>query len=142
MPAPLGTVEDLNEFPLATQVQLLADVPLTGINTQVDILTFGTLQPGMYMLSAYVTIAQITANAVVTLKFLSGATVIAGTEVTVVIGAGSIAIPAFPFGLGVAAIVKLVGFSTALTSTAKSVCLNNAAGTQNFSTNISALRIA
>jgi len=141
MPNPSGLVRDYQDYPNINVGRLLADVPLTGINTQVDILSFGTVQPGSYLAIGQVTIAQITIAAVVTLKFLEGANVVAGTEATIAIGAGTIFV-AVPLSLMAASILKLVGFSTALTSTVKSIALNNGTGTQNLVTSITLLRLS
>lgn len=142
MPAPTALSGDIGLLPIPKQGQLTADVAVTPVNTFVDIVTLGTLPAGTYMISCYATIAQITAASVVTAKILAGAAIVAATEVTVAVGAGIISIPWFPLVLGADTIVKLQLASTVLTSTAKKVALNNGTGTDNFTTNITALRIA
>lgn len=138
----LTALGDPGSLPLAKQAQLTADVAVTPINTYVDIVTLGTLPAGSYMISAYLTLAQITATAVATLKILAGTAIVAATEGSFIVGAGSINIPWFPLVLGADTIVKLQAASTVLTTTAKKVALNNGVGTDNFTTNITALRIA
>lgn len=142
MPNLSGTAVDPGALPTFQTVNLLADVPITGINTQVDIVTFGTVQPGTYVISANLSLAQITATGIVTAKFLNVAAVLASAEASIIIGPGQVVIPPTQVQILVAGIVKLVAFSTALTSTAKSVVVNNGTGTQNFATYASLMRIA
>lgn len=137
-----GPSDDANGLPNFVNRNLLVDVPITGINTQVDILTFGTVQPGTYLVAGNLSLAQITATGVITLKVLNVAAVLASAEASVIIGPGQVVIPSTVVQVLVAGIVKLVAFSTALTSTAKSLAVNNGAGTQNFATFASLVRIA
>lgn len=133
---------DPASLPVFSAVNLTADVAITPVNTSVDIVTFGTVQPGTYIVSAQVDVAQITAAAVVTLQFLLAGAIVRASEATVAVGAGLVHVASFPLVVGVAGILKLVAFSTVLTSTAKKVATNNGVGTDNMVTGATAIRIA
>src|SRR3954465_7811430 len=99
----VGNVPDLTALPSVTPALLTADVPVTPINTFVDIMTFGTVQPGLYLVSGFITISQATGAAVVTMKIIQGAAVLAATELLNAIGVSSYVIPPVAFNLLVAA---------------------------------------
>src|SRR4051812_45189142 len=107
MPYPSGLAIDPNAFPVIVQAQLTADVAVTPVNTSVDLVTFGTVQPGTYLVSAQAVVAQVTNTAVTTLVLLLGGVVVKACEVTWIVGAGFVSIPMFPLVIGVAAILKL-----------------------------------
>lgn len=142
MPFPVANSTDLQELPTSKSVNLLADVAITPVNTFVDVLTFGTLPAGKYLISGHISIAQITAAATVTWKFLNGAAVLAAGEKLNAVGADSMPIGGFVVNILAAAIVKVQLASTALTSSAESIVNNNGTGTQNFASWITAVRLA
>lgn len=142
MPYPTGIASDVNALPSIINAQLTADVAITPVNTSVDIVTFGTVQPGTYLVSGQAVLAQVTNTAVTTLVFLLGGTPVKAVECTFIVGAGYVTIPTFPLVIGVAAVLKMAAFSTVVTTTAKKVALNNGTGTDNFVTGASLIRIA
>lgn len=142
MPYLTGSAVDPQALPVVTQVQLTADVAIAPVNTSTDLLTFGTIQPGLYLVSAQIDIAQVTNVSVITLQFLLGGAIVKAAELLTAIGAGYVTVPPFPLSVGVAAVLKLVGFTTVVTTTAKKVATNNGVGTDNLVSSITAVRIA
>jgi hypothetical protein len=141
MPFPTGLVADYTDLPHVYSIGLLADVAVTPINTAKDTLTLGILPAGSYLLDASVFLNQITGAGKITGIILQGAVVVAGSEIALPVGNGQIIIKGF-VNLLAAATVKLQLFSDTLTTTAKSVALTNSAGTQNFTSWLTATRVA
>jgi hypothetical protein len=143
MPIPSALISDpTGDYSRIYVSQLLVDVPLTGINAQVDIMTLGVIPAGNYLVESIMMINQVTAVAEVTLKLLQGAVVFGGSQTTLPVGNGQVAIGPVYLNLQAPAIVKVVGFSSVLTSLVKSVALTNLVGTQNFTSWLIAQRLS
>lgn len=142
MPYLVGQAQDGNGLPTVINAQLTADVAVTPVNTFTDIVTFGTVQPGLYLVTGQVDFAQITNPAVVTLQFILGAVIQSVQESTIAVGALSVVLAPFIVSIGVAGVLKLQAASTVVTSTAKKVALNNGTGSDNLVTRATLIRLA
>jgi hypothetical protein len=142
MPYLAGYSVDQQGLPAVQQVSLAAAVPITPVNTLVELLTFGTVQPGLYVLDAKIVVAQITNASVTTIVALYGAAILDAVEGSQIITSTNI----FPlhrlFAVGAAGIVRIVGYSTVVTATAIQIAANNGAGTTGLVSSATLLRVA